>query len=258
MEEVLGVKLFIRQGRSMVLTAKGKQLASHLSKGFQTIVDGIHQIQTEPVPGTLSVTTTQSFATMLLMPNLWQFRRQHPEINVRVMVSTQLEDLKHGEMDIGIRFGFFEQPELNQTLLFEDALVPLCSPQLLKDVDLSDPRNLKECWLVDANYRPEFGWPAWLKLANLDFHPDEIKWLRVSNLDVALSAVMSGHGIFLGSMTLSKQFIRAGTLVKPFPQSIEKGMRYSFVYDESSPRVQRIQVFKDWLFKLVQEKTDSN
>jgi LysR family glycine cleavage system transcriptional activator len=159
-------------------------------------------------------------------------------------------------MDVGIRFGFFEQSGLHQTLLFEDALVPLCSPQLLKDVDLSDPNNLKECWLVDANYHADYGWHTWMGLANLQFDPDELKWLRVSNLDVALSAVMSGHGIFLGSVTLAKQFVRAGTLVNPFPQRIEKGMRYSFLYDESSPRVQRVQVFKDWLFKLLQDSSD--
>ncbi len=73
---------------------------------------------------------------------------------------------------------------------------------------------------------------------------------------MALSAVMSGHGLFLGSLTLSKQLIEAGSLVKPFPHRIEKGIRYSFVYDESSPRVERIQVFRDWLFQLVRESDD--
>lgn len=255
-EEVLGVKLFIRRGRGMVLTAKGKQLAAQLTRGFQAIVDGVHQIQTEPVAGTLNVTTTQSLGTMLLMPNLWKFRQQHPEINVRVMVSTEVEDLKHGDMDVAIRFGFSSQSELHQTVLFEDPLVALCSPRLLEHVDLSDPQNLRECWLVDANYRSGFGWQAWLKLAGLDFPPDEIKWLQVSNLDMALSAVMSGHGLFLGSLTLSKQLIDAGTLVKPFPHRIENGIRYNFLYDESSPRVERVQVFRDWLFKLVQESDD--
>jgi len=255
-EEVLGVKLFIRRGRGMVLTAKGKQLAAQLSRGFQAIVDGVHQIQTEPLPGTLNVTTTQSLATMLLMPNLWKFRQQYPEINVRVTVSHELEDLRHGDMDVAIRLGFSEQPGLHRTVLFEDPLIALCSPRLLEHVDLSDPQNLRECWLVDANYRPGLDWPAWLKLAELDFPPDEIKWLQVSNLDMALSAVLSGHGLFLGSLTLSKQLIAAGSLVNPFPQRIENGIRYSFLYDESSPRVERIRVFRDWLFKLVRESDD--
>lgn len=255
-EAVLGVKLFIRRGRSMVPTTKGRQLAAQLSLGFQAIVDGVHRIQTEPLAGTLNVTTTQSLATMLLMPNLWKFHRQHPEIEVRVMVSTEVEDLKHGDMDVAIRFGFSEQSGLNQQVLFEDPLVALCSPHLLEHVDLSEPENLRECWLVDANYRHGCDWQAWLELAGLDFPPEEIKWLQVSNLDVALSAVLSGHGIFLGSLTLSKQMINAGALVKPFPHRVENGIRYSFLYDESSPRVERIQVFRDWLFQLVRESDE--
>ncbi|QIB64875.1 LysR substrate-binding domain-containing protein [Kineobactrum salinum] len=255
-EDVLGVKLFIRRGRNMVLTTRGAQLATQLSKGFQAIVEGVHQIQSEPVPGTLNVTTTQSLGTMLLMPNLWKFHQQHPQINVRVTVSSELEDLKHGEMDVAIRFGFSEQPGLCRQLLFEDPLVALCSPRLLEHVDLSDPRNLRECWLVDADYSPGRDWQTWLQLAELDFSDDEIKWLRVSNLDMALSAVMSGHGLFLGSLTLSKQLLAAGTLVKPFPYRIENGVRYCFLHDEHSSRVERIQIFKDWLFKLVRDSDD--
>ena len=90
----------------------------------------------------------------------------------------------------------------------------------------------------------------------LDFPPEELKWLQVSNLDVALSAVMSGHGLFLGSLTLSKQLIAAGTLVKPFPYRIEKGVRYNVLYDAASARVQRIRVFENWLFELVQHAAE--
>lgn len=249
-EELLGVKLFLRRGRNMVPTAKGKQLAEQLSAGFQAIVDGVNRIQTEPLAGTLNITTTQSMATMLLMPNLWKFHRQHPEIDLRVTVSAELEDLRHSDMDVAIRFGFFEQAELHQEILFEDALVPLCSPQLLEHVDLSSPDDLRECWLVDANYRSGFGWQDWLALAGVDIPADEIKWLRVSNLDVALSAVMSGHGIFLGSPTLSKQFVKAGTLVNPFPHRLEGGTRYNLLYDDTSPRIERIRTFESWLLAL--------
>lgn len=255
-EEVLGVKLFIRRGRNMEPTNKGRHLAGQLHRGFQAIVDGVHQIQTEPLAGTLNVTTTQSLATMLLMPNLWKFHQQHPEIDVRVMASSKQEDLRHGDMDVAIRFGFFEQSELHQTILFEDPLVALCTPHLVKHMDLTTPDKVKECLLVDAAYRHNADWQTWLKLAGVDFVPEEIRWLKVSNLDVALSAVMSGHGIFLGSLTLSKKLVEAGSLVKPFPYQIENGIRYSFLYDESSPRAERIRAFGDWLFNLVRESGD--
>ncbi|WP_250461866.1 LysR substrate-binding domain-containing protein [Microbulbifer litoralis] len=252
-EDLLGVKLFLRRGRNMVPTAKGKELAAQLGAGFQAIVDGVNRIQTEPLAGTLNITTTQSMATMLLMPNLWKFHQRHPEIPLRVTVSAELEDLRHSDIDIAIRFGFLEPSELHQKILFEDARVPLCSPQLLEHVDLSSPENLRDCWLVDADYRTGYGWRAWLERAGLDIPDDEIKWLQVSNMDVALSVVMSGHGIFLGSPTLSKQSVRAGTLVQPFPQHIEGGTRYNLLYDGASPRVERIRAFESWLLELVRE-----
>lgn len=252
-EGVLGVKLFIRKGRQMKLSAQGKTLASHLSQGFQTIMDGVYQIQSEPVEGSLNVTTTQSFASMVLIPKLWQFNRENPDINVRVIVSTQLEDLKHGEMDVALRFGYFEQSEFHQVTLFEDPIVPLCSPKLLKHIDLADPDNLKNCWLVDANSGPENNWQAWFKLLNVDFNREKLKWLTVDTQDMALSAVVAGHGICLGSIKLAQHFIDTGALINPFPQSLAPGIKYSLLYDEASPRLARINVFKQWLIKALSE-----
>lgn len=254
LEDQLNVKLFHRKGRKMVLTAKGKTLARHLSEGFHKITEGIRLIRSEPTEGPLSVTTTQSFASMLLIPKLWEFYRAHPNISVRVVVSNEVEDLMHGDMDIALRYGFFEQSSLEQTTLFEDPIVPLCSPQLLKDVDLTKIENITQCWLVNASSSPNNSreWEAWFKKVNLAYHPEKLKWLGVSNLDMALSAVMAGHGICLGSMKLAEQYIKTGALVNPLTQSLTPGIRYSFVHDTASPKLARINVFKQWLIEALE------
>ena len=255
MEEQLETKLFYRQGRNMLPTTQGKKLAASLSQGFDVLAKGLRSIRSEPVQGTLTVTTTQSFASMVLMPRLWKFSLHNPGVVVRVLASAELENLQQGEVDIAIRYGFGEFPQFKQITIFEDKVYPLCSPQLAQDVDLTDMQNLQHCWLV--NYTYYNFWQQWFEQAGLKFdtehNAEHNKWLEVSNMDMALSAVMAGHGIFLGSEKQARYYLEHGMLLKPYDIGLSPGVRYSMLYNEESPRIKRIQVFKDWLMTELQE-----
>ncbi|MBE0368923.1 MULTISPECIES: LysR substrate-binding domain-containing protein [Pseudoalteromonas] len=250
LEQNFGCKLFFRKGKSMQPTAQGEKLAMALNNGFGTITHGIRSIQSEPIPGCITVTTTQSFASMLLMPNLWKFSVDHPNIIVRVIVSTDVEDIKHGHVDIAIRYGQSTYPELEQTTLFSDETVVLCSPKLAQEFDFSSIENIKKCWLV--NYTKNDYWANWFATAGLTHTDNHNQWLEVSNMDIALSAVMAGHGACLGSARQAKHFIDQGLLVAPFDIRAKPEIRYTCLHDPSSPRIQRILIFKNWLVSLIQ------
>ncbi|MFC3032605.1 LysR substrate-binding domain-containing protein [Pseudoalteromonas fenneropenaei] len=252
LERQLGCKLFFRQGRQMRLTEQGQRLALSLSKGFDELVQGLRSIQCEPLNGPLTVTTTQSFATMVLMPNMWKFSLQYPDIVVRVLVSTTLEDVQHGKIDVAIRYGFSEFPSLEQHILFEDKTVPLCSPKLAADIDFSTLESLKQCWLV--NYTHSNYWQTWFAEAGLTLDNSYTKWMEVSNLDIALSAVIAGNGICLAPAAQARHYLEQGLLIQPYPISSLPKVRYTLMYDANSPRSKRIRVFKDWLLEIMAGK----
>ncbi|MCB1051183.1 MAG: LysR family transcriptional regulator [Acidobacteria bacterium] len=255
LESVLGAKLFTRTGHRMLPTAKGRILATHLDRAFKVMADGLKQIKTEPLEGVLNITTTQSFATLFLMARLWDFHRLHPEIEVKIFVSSENEDLIHGEMDVAIRFGFSEWSGLAQTVLFEDGLVPLCSPNLTHHVDLTDPHNIRQCALVDPDQAPGRDWMTWLAKAGLEIPRSQLKFLHVSNLDIAFSAVLAGHGMVLGSPILAERLLQSGSLVQPFQVRLERGIRYNLLHDPNTARLTRIQAFKDWIIQQFPSRT---
>ncbi|MBD1582555.1 LysR substrate-binding domain-containing protein [Pseudoalteromonas sp. S16_S37] len=245
LESHLGCKLFYRQGRGMKPTIQGERLAKSLSDSFEEIAQSVRKVTCEPLSGTLTVTTTQSFASMILIPNMWRFSEAYPDIAIRVLVSPNVEDIKHGDVDVAIRYGYTHFPDLEQEVVLEDQLVPLCSPAFAKKANLHNIENMSHCQLVYYSYNDY--WQNWFNAAGIERGDNRSQWLEVTNMDFALGAVLTGHGIFLGSAVQAKHYLQQGMLVQPFDISCGPGVRYSFLHNPNSPRAARIKVFKKWL-----------
>ncbi|CAM4249656.1 LysR substrate-binding domain-containing protein [Pseudoalteromonas byunsanensis] len=251
LESNLGCKLFYRQGRTMQPTSQGKQLALSLSRSFADIAASVRQVSCEPLEGILTVTTTQSFASMILIPNMWRFAEAYPEIAVRVLVSPAVEDIRHTEVDVAIRYGHSLFADLEQEVILEDQLVPLCSPAFAEQAQLNDIANMAHCKLVYYAYSDY--WQNWFDKAGISRCSNNSQWLEVSNMDFALGAVITGHGVCLGSPRQAKHYLEQGLLVQPFNISCEPSVRYSFLYNPDSPRKARILEFKNWLMELMRK-----
>lgn len=114
LEADLGVALFERQGRGLILTQAGRDLlepagamrdtAWHVSR----MADG-HSTR---VSGTVTITATETVATHVLPPILADLRRVAPGIEPVILASNAVEDLTRRDADIAIRHARPEQPGL--------------------------------------------------------------------------------------------------------------------------------------------------
>ncbi|MGO1296124.1 MAG: LysR substrate-binding domain-containing protein [Vibrio sp.] len=249
LEERLGYKLFIRRGREMHLTDKGQILYKYVNSGFKSIITGLNRIQNEPLEGILNVSAPRSFSTRWLMPRLWKFTMEFPHIPIRVQHSKAL-DIRHTETDVLIWQGdeSVEPLELEQETLFDEAIFPYCSPQLAESIKFEHPAQLLKCWLIDFDLA-SFNWQHWFQCANVNAQRDGLLWMEVSTFDMAINAVVAGHGACLATESISADFVERGLLVKPFDIGLKPGIRYSVVSDPTSSRVLRINAFKSWLQK---------
>ncbi|GEA12138.1 LysR family transcriptional regulator [Alteromonas sp. KUL49] len=73
LEKNLGVSLFRRKARKMELTPQGHTLLQACQKGFSEVVHGLNQVQEEPIEGDLTVSSTQAFCALWLVPRLYEF-----------------------------------------------------------------------------------------------------------------------------------------------------------------------------------------
>ena len=105
-EELWDLKLFLRQGRSLVLTEAGQALAPIVRDFINRLSAKLAELQPgEDRAASLRVSLLQSFAFKWLVPRLGQFSLQHPNINVWISTTEELIDLNMHEVDAGIRLG---------------------------------------------------------------------------------------------------------------------------------------------------------
>ncbi|EEX34210.1 MULTISPECIES: LysR substrate-binding domain-containing protein [Vibrio] len=250
LEDGLGCKLFVRDGREMRLTEQGKILFKHVSHGFEHIITGLNQIQSEPIEGLLCVNSTPSFASRWLLPRLWKFSTQHPNIPIRILTSCDAPNLKQGDADLAIWQGEQLDIESNKSFhkefLFEETIYPFCSPHLAKSINLKKPSQLQACWLIHYE-SGGYPWESWFAQAGVSMSKNSVRWMEVSTFDHAMKAVMSGHGACLASDSLASDYVERGLLVKPFDIGMTPGIQFNLFYSEDSPRKKRIQAFVNWL-----------
>lgn len=113
-EQRMGVTLFERVGKSMVLTPTGMDLLEH-ARAMGAAADALSLAATgrsQAVGGVVSVSASDVVATVLLPPLVKQLREREPGIAVEVIPSNALSDLLRREADIAVRHVKPEQPEL--------------------------------------------------------------------------------------------------------------------------------------------------
>ncbi len=93
LEDRLGVKLFRRVPRGLVLTDEGLALVPVLTRSFDGIADVLDRFADGRFRETLAVGVVGSFAVSWLMPRLADFERRYPTIDLRIFVNNNRVDL---------------------------------------------------------------------------------------------------------------------------------------------------------------------
>ena len=134
LEEDLGVVLFERVGRSLSLTQSGLDLLEHV----RAMGDAANRIslaasgRSQAIEGQVSITASDAMSTYILPAVLKRLRDMAPEIEVEVVASNAVRDLRRREADIAIRHVRPEQPDLIAKLVRETTIHLYASTEYLE------------------------------------------------------------------------------------------------------------------------------
>lgn len=114
LEEELGVTLFERSGRSLILTPTGEALAGHVRAMGEaaTLVSLVASGQSQEVEGVVKVSATEGYSVGLMPSFVRQMRAEAPGIHIEIVATNSLSDLRHREADIAIRNAEPSDPDL--------------------------------------------------------------------------------------------------------------------------------------------------
>ncbi|MEO8453245.1 MAG: LysR family transcriptional regulator, partial [Gemmatimonadota bacterium] len=123
LEESLGVKLFIRQRRGLVLTAEGQRLREGVQAALSQLRDAIESLTPRSAPRGVTVTSTMAFSSLWLIPRLGKFQQLHPDVDVRIAANDRVLDLDREHIDVSVRYISDETPPPDGQWLFQEELV---------------------------------------------------------------------------------------------------------------------------------------
>ena len=245
LEEHLGVRLFRRLPRGLLLTEEGQSYLPAVRDAFDRIDAATGELIAARAGGRLTASMIPSFAARWLVPRLGRFRSAHPEIDLRISASVHLVDFAREDVDIAIRMGRGHYPGLRVDRLFGEALIPVCSPALLEGSrPLRRPEDLRHHVLLhDDDYT---GWRLWLELAGVA-GVDPRRGLTFSDSGMVVQAATEGQGVALARVALAAWDLAAGRLIRPFEVSIARDLAYYLVCPEASAERPRITAVRAWL-----------
>jgi DNA-binding transcriptional LysR family regulator len=251
LEESLGMRLFERRTRALLLTEAGQRFYQVAQQALGVLDAATQKLRGAAAARTVTVTTTPGFASLWLIPRLNGYLQANPGVDVRISATYEMTNLEREGMDLAIRYGSGEEMD-GERPLFEEEVIPVCSPALAADParPLRAPADLRAHVLLhsdDAKYS-WMEWNLWLHAHGLrDFKSAGA--LQFNQYDQLVQAAVNGQGVALGRLPLLRGLLRQGKLVTPFPKSVVSSRGYYLVRAARGAGKREVADFAAWLIE---------
>jgi len=255
LEALLGLRLFHRRARAIELTEAARVIYPGIRTGFEAIREAIERLGHGRHDRVLVVSSTPGLTAKWLVPRLYRFLAQHPDIETRITASIAYANFTSDGVDVGIRLSSGVHPDLYVEKLSDEWLLPLCSPRLLEGKDpLRTPQDLGRFTLIQVDLPGVVPtWAEWLGMAGVE-GIDSTRGLRLNVADHALDAASEGMGVVLAYKVVAARDIALRRLVSPFgPEMPVPGRSYYFVCAKGQEMRSPIKAFRDWVYAEIAE-----
>ncbi len=206
LEARLGLRLFERHARGLHLTEAGRRYHAQVSEAFRLLEQATHALR--PGGQGVTISVTPSFASKWLIPNMPEFTRAHPEIDLRVLATESLSQFHKDGVDIVVRHGTPRAlAGLESRQMFTGDAIAVCAPDLPGD-GLEGRSLLHDS--LDL-------WPFFLEHVVGRRPIGRLPGPRFSQITLAIEAAQAGQGVALASRFLVARELKAGRLVQAMP-----------------------------------------
>lgn len=249
LEAALGVRLFQRSNRGLVLTAAGRRLHSAVAIGLTHILDAVEEVRDHAQPSRVTITTTIAMASIWLMSRIAKFRAEYPDIDLKLVATDSLLDLHSERIDLAIRYGLGQWPSTSSRKLFGIDVFPVCSPSYLADYPgLMSSEDLRSAVLLhlDEPNSQDADWTVWFRAVGID-EPTRIGGLRFNNYPLLVQAAVNGQGVALGWGHIIGDLLESGALVRCMPSTRTLQPAFFLVKPTDIDVSPKTTLFEDWI-----------
>jgi LysR family glycine cleavage system transcriptional activator len=251
LEAYAGVKLFTRTRQGLALTPKGETFCRSIGNAFELIARSTAELKKQDGKSALRLKVAPTFALRWLVPRLARFHSANRNIEVRINTGHDQVNFDSDDVDALIQSDYegvltkLGSGSCRARRLFEEIILPVCSPALPKIEELKEPNDLRNHTLLSSLHRPH-DWKKWLTLAGAPDLACE-GGIRFENSALSYQAAIDKIGVSIAQWTFVQDELNAGRLVEPFNVRAATGCSYYLVYSDSHPKSESLEVFENWL-----------
>jgi LysR family glycine cleavage system transcriptional activator len=251
LEEFLGVRLFERIRRRVLLTAAGSAYASKIRLALDGAEAATFDLLASKSGGVLHILSLATFGSHWLAPRMLSFSREHPEIAFQITAYHHRPiELSPSEVDVAIHYGEPSWPGGLLDRLMGEEIVPSCSAAYAETAGLRTAQDLKNATLLQQTTRPD----AWTDLLSAydrtDVNP--LRGPRFELYAMIIEAAIAGLGIAAIPRFLIEDHLASGRLVIPFDWCIRSRYSYYLAYPEAKRYLPEVQAFRRWILREAQ------
>lgn len=221
LEQMLGVRLFHRTTRRVIVSEDGEKVYAHAMTILENLDSLLHEVaERRDVPrGLLRISSSFGFGRNVVAPVVARLVAAYPTLQVRFEVFDRLVDIVAEGFDLDVRVGDDIAPQLIARKLMANHRILCAAPAYLKQH--GTPRSLRElaghnCLAIKERDLP-FG--VWSMRAGSEEETVKVTGSLSSNHgEIALQWALTGAGIVLRSHWDAKPYLDSGELVPVLPQ----------------------------------------
>jgi LysR family glycine cleavage system transcriptional activator len=257
LQSSLGVDLFEKRGRRLVLTEHGSTLQRSVGKAMEAITAGILEVaarkSADLSKSVLTISMPQVHGVAWLATRLFDFMSENRNFTLNVVTGPHFNDVDWRKVDVAVIYGVPPWPGFWWSLLHGIHMTPVCSPQLLRGPhgirrigDLAYHRLLHED--DGSQWRRYQAAAGGMYVGSSDVYFDDF--------GIVLQAARDGYGVALSDEIVSARDLDEGKLIQPLTLTVPALHNYYCLCTESNRARPDVSYFIDWLIDQASKASD--
>jgi len=237
LERHLGVRLFKREHKWLILTEHGRILQQGVRDGLETVLDAVTQVRTPATGDRIVIGCSFDNGHLVLLPKLYELKQHLGGREIQMYVSDDYREFDAADVDLSIRFGGPSWPRCASHELARETIVAACSPAFARAHGLSvrsTAKDLAGLALIqhEGTARDAWDWRNWFMHAGI--RPGRsLRCTTFPRLMFVIDAALQGRGVALVWQFASSRLLADGQLVRASRELVTTGNGFHAVWRKS-------------------------